>query len=139
MHVRRYSLFVLALVVSACASSPDTPVGEDFETAPEAMRGNSNLIVRAELEQLTGQSNAWEAVEVLRPLWLRRGRGGVLPSGPTYARVVIDVSRRGELDDLRSISTDNIESLRFLSAIDATTKYGTGYLGGVIEVTTRGR
>ncbi len=32
---------------------------------------------------------------------------------------------------------ENIETLRYLSAPDATTKYGTGYIGGVIEVTTR--
>jgi len=31
----------------------------------------------------------------------------------------------------------NIETMRLLSAPDATTKYGTGYPGGVIEVTTR--
>jgi hypothetical protein len=52
---------------------------------------------------------------------------------------VIDGSIRGELDELRSLNTDSIESMQFLSATDATTKYGTGYFGGVIEVTTRRR
>jgi hypothetical protein len=31
----------------------------------------------------------------------------------------------------------NIETMRYLSAPDATTKYGTGFPGGAIEVTTR--
>jgi len=35
------------------------------------------------------------------------------------------------------MTTGNIETMRYLSAADATTKYGTGFPGGVIEVTTR--
>jgi hypothetical protein len=50
---------------------------------------------------------------------------------------VVDGSSRGELDALRQLSIGNIETMRYLSAADATTKYGTGYPGGVIEVTTR--
>ena len=44
---------------------------------------------------------------------------------------------RGELDVLRQLNTANIETMRYLSASDATTKYGTGFLGGAIEVDTR--
>jgi hypothetical protein len=49
---------------------------------------------------------------------------------------VVDGTVRGELDELRRFNTYNIETMRYLSASDATTKYGTGYMGGVIEVTT---
>jgi len=35
------------------------------------------------------------------------------------------------------MSTDDIETMRYLSASDATIRYGTGYIGGVIEVTMR--
>ncbi len=138
MHVRRYSLFVLALVVSACASSPDTSFGEEFETAAAASRGNSRLIVRAQLEEFAGRS-AWDAVEILNRSWLRALRGGSISAGPAYARIVVDGIPRGELDELRSVNTNDIETMRYLSATDATTRYGTGYFGGVIEVTTRRR
>jgi len=50
---------------------------------------------------------------------------------------VVDGRVRGELADLYGISIDDIETMRYLSASDATTRYGTGYIGGVIEVTTR--
>jgi outer membrane receptor protein involved in Fe transport len=60
-----------------------------------------------------------------------------LTSGPAFARVVVDGAFPGELNELRQISTESIETLTFLSPSDATTKYGTGYLGGVIEVRTR--
>ena len=140
MSFRRFLSLVLVLapVLSACASTTDTPFAEGGETASRAARGNSTLIVRAQLAQLTGRS-AYEAVETLNRRWIQRQRGGGLSAGPAYARVVIDGFSRGELEDLHRLSTENIETMRYLSALDATTKYGTGFPGGVIEVTTRGR
>ena len=44
---------------------------------------------------------------------------------------------RETLAHLHRMSIDDIETMRYLSSSDATTKYGTGYVGGVIEVTTR--
>ena len=135
MSFRRCAYVVLALVVSACASSPDTPFGGEFETSAAASQGNSRLIVRAQLRPLVGRS-ACEAVETLNPRWLQP-RGSTPASGPFYARVVVDGTVRGELADLYRISINDIETMRYLSASDATTRYGTGYLGGIIEVTTR--
>ena len=135
MSFRRCVYVVLALVVSACASSPNTPFGGEVETSAAASQGNSRLIVRAQVEPLGGRS-AYEAVETLNPRWLQ-ARGGTPASGPFYARVVVDGRVRGELADLYGISIDDIETMRYLSASDATTRYGTGYIGGVIEVTTR--
>ena len=50
---------------------------------------------------------------------------------------MIDGTVRSELNELRLMSAENIETMRYLSASDATTRYGTGYIGGLIEVTTR--
>ena len=138
MSFRRCTSVVLAFVVSACASSPGTPLGGDVETAAAATRGNTNLIVRAELEEAAGQS-AWQVVEFLRGAWLRPVRVGGVASGPEYARVVVDQATRGELEELRFLDADDIETIRRLSPTEATTRYGTGYTGGIIEVTTRGR
>ena len=135
---RRCTSVVLALVVSACASSPGTPFGGDVETAAAATRGNTNLIVRAELEEAPGQT-AWQVIENLRGRWLRPVRVGSAASGPAFAGVVVDRATRGELQDLRFIVVDDIETMRRLSPSEATTRYGTGYAGGVIEVTSRGR
>ena len=135
MSFRRCASVVLALVVSACASSSGTPFGEEFTTSATASQGNSRLINRAQLELFPGQS-AWRAVENLNPRWLQI-RGGSINYGPSYARVVVDGSLRGELAHLYRVITDDIETMRFLSASDATTKYGTGFPGGVIEVMTR--
>jgi hypothetical protein len=52
---------------------------------------------------------------------------------------VVDGAIRGEVDELHRLSADSIEDIRYLTAGDATTKCGTGYAAGVIEVRTRGR
>ncbi len=132
MTSRGCTCLVLAFVLSACASSTGTPFAEGGGTATRAARGNSTLIVRAQLEELTGLS-AWDAVERFNRRWLNAARGG------GYARVVIDGTSRRDLYILRQLGTDGVESLRFLRASDATTKYGTGFAGGAIEVTSRGR
>ena len=58
MSFHRYASLVLVFAVSACASSSSTPFGEEAATttAARAARGNSTLIVRAELAQLFGDS-----------------------------------------------------------------------------------
>ena len=77
------------------------------------------------------------AVEDLRRRWLQPRRSPTLLNpGSFYARVVVDGIPRGELRELSILGTENIESMRYLSPTDATTRYGTGYMGGVIEVTT---
>jgi hypothetical protein len=134
MFLRSCRLLVLALVVSACSSSAGASLGRDGGTAAVASRGNSRLIVRAELDSFQGGS-VFDAVQILRRRWTDAQTVSSL-SGPIYARVVIDGTFRGELNELHRLSTDDIETMRFLSLSDATTKYGTGYLGGVIEVET---
>ncbi len=140
MSFHRCAALVLALVVSACASSSDAPFGEEGGTATRAARGNSRLITRGELNEREGDS-AYEVVESLNRRWLQadaRGRTiGV--GGPVFARVVVDGTPRGALYELHRMSASAIESMRFISASDATTKYGTGYPGGAIEVIMRPR
>lgn len=105
-----------------------------------AERGGPDFIPRAELEGYRGES-AYSTVELIRRRWVRpqRSSGTAFGRDPVYARVVIDGSSRQQLGDLRSINVDGIENMRYMSPVDATTKYGTGFSGGVIEVTTRGR
>ncbi len=133
MSFRSCASLVLALALSGCASSGG---GGGGSTAVRAPRGSSTLIIRAELERYPGQS-AYDVIESLRRRWLQPRRGA---GGQAYARVMIDGTIRGEIPDLRRLASENIETMRLLSALDATTRYGTNYSGGVIEVTTiRGR
>ena len=133
MLFHRCAILVLIVSVSACASSGgNDPFGQDFANDVDAARGTSTLIVRGELAEFSGDS-AYRVIELLRRRWLQPRGGASLP------RVVIDGGFRTDIGQLRSMSADSVEEMRFLSSFDATTLYGTGYTGGAIEVTSRGR
>jgi hypothetical protein len=72
-----------------------------------------------------------DAIRRFRPSWLRN-------RGPDQEVVVVlDGMRQGGIQTLHQISVSNVQRVRFLSASDATTAYGTGVWGGVIEVESR--
>lgn len=123
-HTR--SLFVAALVltlgVAGCAAGSGTRT--------DGPRGTTTRIIRAELEPVA-QLDLFQAVQQLRPNWLR-------PRAGQTAQVLVDGNRQpGGLDNLRQYRAAEVEELRFLSSSDATTRYGTGFDGGAILITTR--
>lgn len=114
----------MSLAVAACA------------TATQGPRRNSNLITREELADLP-VSNAWEAVQRLRSQWLNRPTAATIQPGGNPILVYVDRHQMGGLEELRNVGIDQIEQMEFVSARDATTRYGTGHPSGIIEVTTR--
>lgn len=116
----------LALGLTGCASSGG---GSEGDSGP---RGTSTRIIFEELEPLQ-QLDGYDAVRRLRPMWLR-ARGGAAP------QVIVDGNRAaGGLEALRSMRASEIQEMRYLSSSDATTRFGTGFDGGAILVTTRRR
>jgi hypothetical protein len=114
--------FALAVGLAGCASSGGG------SSRPEG--ATSNRIVRAELEPL-GQVDALQAVQRLRSRWVQsRGVGGDAPV------VYVDGTRRGSADELRFIRAADVQMIEYLNAGDATTRYGTGHMGGAILVTS---
>lgn len=122
------SLVILALA-PACQSTPG---------GTGSGRPDPNLITLEELEDLP-VTTAREAIQRLRPSWLRARvstiRGG---TGTRYSAAVFrDGMPRGGLETLDEMDIREIGEMRFMSASDATNRYGTGYPGGIIEVFTR--
>ena len=56
---------------------------------------------------------------------------------PAYAHVYLDNLAYGPIESLYDLSTNVIDRINFISSLDATTLYGTGFMGGVIHVHTR--
>ena len=82
--------------------------------------------------------NAYEAVVKLRRNFLAsRGRMSLRGSEQPLPHVFVDGMRYGPVGTLRQIPASNVAEIRFLPAWEATTVYGTGFMSGVIEVTTR--
>ena len=131
MRFQLWSL-LLVLVLAGCGAAATASGG-----------GNSNLITSEQLRDTEGLS-VYQIIQRDRPRWLRAARGapsfgnaagGAVSSA--FARVVLDRVSYGETNDLRSLDTDEVDSIEYMSASDATTRFGTGYMGGAILVRTR--
>ena len=116
-------VFALTIGLAGCASGG----GGGSDGAP---RRSTNRIVADELATLQ-QLDCYQAIQRLRPNWLRT-RGSSPP------QILVDGSRQsGGLDLLRSYRAADVEEMRFISGTDATTRFGTGFDGGAIMLTTR--
>lgn len=121
------ALLALSFGLSGCAGG-----GSGAGSGAEAIgvRRSSNRITADELATVS-ELDLRAAVNRLRPAWLRAGSRGALPA------VILDGSPQGGgVDIMSSMRAADVASLEFLSASDATTRYGTGYSAGAIVITT---
>ena len=142
---RQLLILAAPLVIGACANArsgsstaPSPAVASDSAAATDATprRSDPNLITADELAK-SSASDAFEAIQMLRPRFLLR-RGQVTHGEPPPApRVYVDGQYYGEMSSLRSISVPIIETIRYLSSRDAMLAHGQGHEGGAIEITTR--
>ena len=121
-------LLLLSSISMGCASgnrSSDTGVVRD-----------SNRISQEEIQGLPS-GTAFDAVQRLRPIWLR-SRSTTIGSGArgtvSLPRVFVDERDFGTHGTLREFFLDQVEEILYLSASDATTRYGTGYPGGIRHI-----
>ena len=96
-----------------------------------------NLITADEIAK-SNATNAYEAVERLRPAFLRtRGSQSLQNQEPPTPMVYIDGMRYGPLQTLTSVPAIGIVSIQYLNAIEATQRFGFGNEGGAIMITTK--
>jgi len=126
MHpARRFTPLALALLLMLLPACASTGGGDGSQ------RGGRNLIIEAELAEQP-ELDAFQAIERLRPRWLRQ------PMGRSPVPVINGTPQRGAgLNVLRSIRAADVQEMRYMSASDATTRYGTGFDGGAILVQTK--
>lgn len=122
-----------AAALGACASGGRQP----------AATTNGNVISTSEIAR-SSATNALELIQRLRPQFL--STRGAVHGNPTTAGnrlervdlvVYLNESRLGGSDQLRDIPTAEIREIRYFSAADATTKWGTGHTAGAIQVLSR--
>ncbi len=123
------TVLTAALLSAACASS-----GESSGSSR-----SRNLITETELMEVP-HSSLYEAVRALRPRWLQ-ARAGATFSSPQRqtAMVYIDGQLRGGLGEMWNLIPGEVSELQYMSASDATTRFGTNHVGGAIVITTRRR
>lgn len=117
----------LTLLIGACATGGG---GERIGNDPDR-------ITFEELQDVL-ELSAFEAVRRLRPSWLRARTAGFGAPGRETASVYVDGLRQEQgLRALSVLDTADIREMQFLSAAEATTRFGTNNVGGAILVTTR--
>ncbi len=135
----------------APASAPQPAPAVAARTAPATAapaapaRGRANLITEAEIAASAANlQNAFEIVQRLRPAMLRTrsgsttgSNGGAMDVTATEIKVYFDSTPLRGIDGLREIQATQIREIRYLSANDATTLFGTGHQGGAIQVISR--
>ncbi len=113
-------VFAIVVSTSACASGGGSG----------RQRISWNVITFEELDGLDS-ADCYEMIARLRPAWFhtrsRSGMPGVVLNGVPLADGV---------HALRGMMISGVQEVRFLSALDATTRFGRGYLNGAVLVTT---
>ncbi len=135
-------VFLLGMMVGITACGAPRQLG----AAPGEGGSSPNNITREEIASLT-EGDAFGIIRQLRARWLRprtiatlrRTAGGDAggDGGGIYPVIFKDELRYGPFGTLRDFRSADIERIEFLSALDATTLYGTGYIGGIIRVVLR--
>lgn len=129
----------LSLTVLGCASpSAPAPVTRSSPVL--------NEISTAEVEAARQRyATAYDIIRGVRPSMLHsRGIPTVAQSSnspwPSSGGIMVyvDGMRFGSLESLAQISANSVLNVRRLSSTDATLRYGTGHIEGIILVTTIG-
>lgn len=123
-----------ALLAVSCASS-GTPARSDSGVRQSSR--DRSVLTQQELAG-SGARDAYHAVQILRPGWLRP-HGPTSMSDPTPAAVIVyvDGQRYGGASTLEQFRMGSFKELRYITGTDATSRWGTGHGGGVIYLSTR--
>lgn len=128
---RRGPLALLALLPALAACGGGAAQGGPGSSL------SPDLIGLDEIEAST-TTNAWDLINQARPNWLRgRGTPSLRYTEVPLPVVYVEDRRQGDLDVLRSFPTGGIAELRFINATTATTRFGNGHAGGVIQIVPR--
>jgi hypothetical protein len=119
-----YVVFIAASL--GCASAPAKGPTRD-----------SNVITEAELEAVK-VSNAFEAVDRLRPAYLRsRGRTRPNAGVSAFPTIYLDGQPYGDISTLRNIQIGQVREIHYYGTADAMTRFGSQRATGVIEIISR--
>jgi hypothetical protein len=137
----RLFISLIALGTVGCSSGGGGSAASAADGAARPARGSQNLITEAEIAQLgQGLETAFDLVERLRPSMLRSRASTFGNSQAGEAILVmayVDDIRQNQVSDLRTVPRAQVKEIRYVSATDATQRWGTGHSSGAIHVITK--
>jgi outer membrane cobalamin receptor len=128
MITMRWFLLIQTALIFACTPSHPAPQSHQ----------DSQIITEQEVDASRGVT-ALEVIQKLRANFLTyRGETSFYRnSSQPYPNVYVDGQEFGPIGSLRNIPAAQIATIRLYRSWEATTKFGTGNMGGVIAITTR--
>lgn len=132
-------VFVVGAALAACSSGSGSPSGTAVSSP--IRRGGQNLITADEIAASgAGMETAFDIVQRLRPTMLRpRASSFGSNNQPQQVPVLVytDEVRLGTVESLRTIPATQVQEIRYISATDATQRWGTNHSSGAIQVITK--
>jgi len=102
-----------------------------------APRPRDRTLLTGEQILATHASTLFDAIQQLRPEFLRsRGASSIESRGADIPRVFVDNIEMGDVQFLKLVNPQEVAEVQRISAEEATTRWGTGYVGGALVVTT---
>ncbi len=128
--LRLCAALLLATAAGACASTGGGAAASDSTS------GSTRTVIGADLLRPEAGRSLEDVIRQYRPQWLvRRGSSSLANDGDIV--VYMDTNRMGGPEALRRITADMAESVRLLSAGEATTRFGAGHVYGAIVIESR--
>ncbi len=142
----RFHRFVIcsaiAVAATACASSSSTSANAGVAGRTQPKVSSPDYVTSIEIEK-TSSENAFELISRLRPRWLTAPGGTASLGGGARSQVIVvylDGARVGVKENLRSISSSGIVSMRYYDATRAATilnEGGSEPIAGAIVISTK--
>ena len=124
----------VALLAVSCASAGTPAQSDSGVRQPSRSR---TVLLMDEIQQSSAR-DAFHAVQLLRPDWLRsRGAVSTRDTRPAQVTVYVDGQKYGGASSLEQFRMGSFKEMRYYSGSEATSRWGTGHAGGVIYLTTR--
>ena len=128
MRSARICSATLLIIASACARSP-SPASSTLVPA-----GGHEVLTQQDLLG-SGFKTALEVIQALRSNWLEV-RGANSFQTPSTIKVYLDGVRLGGVDQLSSITIENVIYIRHYDGVTATARWGLDHGAGVIYIST---
>jgi hypothetical protein len=108
------------------------------KAAPESRyRVNPNIVTREELAEV-GTGSVYDAIVRRHGLFLKdRGRTSIYGKNIPRAVVFIADTEYGIIETMRNLPADRYEMVRYYPDTEASAKFGSQYMGGVIQLIPR--
>jgi len=120
--------FSIAVVIgtTSCASSG----GRSGATA------RTGDVITADQLRTVNQSNVYDAVQAIRPSWLRACCPNSFLS-PTVVQAYVNGVRLRGVEDLKSLPLANVQIIQWFDPIEASSRWGLDHNQGAIAVTVQ--